>query len=176
MSRAPHSAFVDMTDRRVRNVTVQRRAANQKGVAAWFVRCPDGHEFVVIGIALRDAEKHHRDVQCPDCPDLQRKGRRADMARRRVSPDDVYVPSGGARAGASCLWCSQSGHTRRTCPEYAKARRGSSRPRFCGTCSGLAHRRERPRCPECGGAYEPEKRVTIDDVMAQPFHNRREVA
>jgi hypothetical protein len=171
-SRAPHAAFVDMTDRRVRNVTVDRRAENQaNGNAAWFVRCDAGHEFVVQGIALRDAEKNHRDVACPDCPATGgARKRAATLARRRVLPTGEYVPSGMARANASCSVCGESTHTRMRCPKRAGAR-----SKYCGECSGLAHRRPPGGCPECGEPFVPERMPTLPEVVAGMRAPSREV-
>ncbi len=170
-SRAPHSAFVDMTDTRVRNVTVHRRAENQaNGNAAWFVRCDAGHEFVVQGIALRAAEKEHRDLACPDCPQTGKVARRvATWTARRTEGAREYsgTPS---RAACVCSVCSESGHTRRNCPTRKRAR-----SKFCDDCAGLAHRRAPDGCAGCGGAYAPERPKTILEAVASMRAPSREV-
>lgn len=171
-SRAPHTTFIDMTDREIRNVTVQRRAENQgNGNAAWFVRCPDGHEFVVHGIALRAAEKNGHDIACPGCKPTGRNGKwSADMARRRTEGTSDYQGT-RSRVACCCSVCGVSGHTRATCPQ----RRGR-KARICRECSNLAHRIPvGESCPVCGLAHAPERMPTIDDVMAQPHVHTREV-
>jgi len=73
-----------------------------------------------------------------------------------------------------CSFCGTSGHSRRTCPAYRKSR--ETKRKRCETCSDLGHRREQPHCPECRQPYIPERMPTLDDILQQPHHNRREVA
>jgi hypothetical protein len=78
-SRFHHPGFVDEAGRALAGCTVLRRAANVNGNARWLVRAACGHEVVVEGIALRDAEKHGRVVRCKAC-----KPKRPGTVRRSL--------------------------------------------------------------------------------------------
>lgn len=168
MRHLRHPAFRDMMGVRVGSpgaeVEVVRRAQNQyNGNTAWFVRCPNGHEFVVQGIYLRACQKRGGSVGCREC-DPKLGGRR----RERAAVE--FATPTAPRAFSACTLCGASTHTRMHCPMRA-ARKGL----ICSECAGLPHRRPPEGCWKCHGPYVPERRPTIEDALAQPNHNRREI-
>lgn len=75
------------------------------------------------------------------------------------------------RKVSQCTECGSDGHNRATCPRRMAANSGIA----CFGCAGLPHRRpKKTTCPGCGGRYEAEPPITIDDVLAMPAKAPRE--
>lgn len=78
--RCAHPGFQDLTGRKLAGCEVLRRAANVNGNARWRVSDSGGHEFIVEGIKLREAERRGRVLQCREC----RPKRRGTVTRKAV--------------------------------------------------------------------------------------------
>jgi hypothetical protein len=66
--RFTHGAFKDLTGKPIAGVAVVERVENSpNGNATWRCKLACGHERIMQGIALRDAERAGRLVRCLEC-------------------------------------------------------------------------------------------------------------
>lgn len=77
--RFVHPGFIDMMGETIAGCVVLRRTANSAGNSCWVVRAVCGHELVVQGIALRQAEREGRSIRCRGC-----RPKRPGTVRRRA--------------------------------------------------------------------------------------------
>lgn len=129
---------------------------DKHGHIRWTLDCLDcGKRSHIGSTALREHMRGSVEFRCPWC-------RPGGIQARRVQ---AMPPS--------CSYCHSSDHNRTTCPERDHVRKGS---KWCSECSGLAHRRERPRCPGCGERFVDLAPKTLEETMAEPRNYDRMVA
>lgn len=69
-----------------------------------------------------------------------------------------------------CAICGSPSHDRRFC-----GKRRNLIGKHCPDCAGLPHRRREPLCHGCLLPYEPEPEITMEQILEQPCHARREL-
>lgn len=152
----PH--FIDLTGQRFGKLEVLRLVSRKHKNTVWLCRCDCGEEIEAFGNKLREAERDHRELECPLC----KQARFDAVYRKRVAGESVadLARELGVSQSTISEICQRV--------EHALARARSRAARICTLCCNLPWQVHGGQCLLCGLPYaeEPPLHAVVTQVSS----------